>query len=69
LDLESKVIGAGIYYTGVINYALDKMYLGSSLGIGVEIDLPTFSLRRIFFAPGEAFLSVYLGMLPIRIHQ
>jgi hypothetical protein len=60
-DLESRIVGAGRYVCGAIDVTRDKIYLGSSIGIGVEVDLSSLELNRIFFAPGENILTVIFG--------
>eukprot|EP01122_Echinamoeba_exundans_P015924 TRINITY_DN790_c0_g2_i1.p1 TRINITY_DN790_c0_g2~~TRINITY_DN790_c0_g2_i1.p1 ORF type:complete len:1562 (+),score=282.97 TRINITY_DN790_c0_g2_i1:162-4847(+) len=57
-DLTSRQVGAGQYSCGAISAQQDVVYLGSDLGIGIEVNLDDLTLKRIFFAPGEIFLTV-----------
>lgn len=45
-DLTSRQVGAGLYLCGVINAADDVLYLGSDLGIGIEVTLGNLVLNR-----------------------
>lgn len=57
-DVISRQVGAGQYLCGAMSSQQDVAYLGSDLGIGIEVNLEDLSLKRIFFAPGEQFLTV-----------
>lgn len=59
-DFELRYIGAGTYNVIGLNPTLDVLYLGSSLGLGIEVGLDLFTLKRLFFAPDDEFLSLII---------
>jgi hypothetical protein len=59
-DFETRSIGAGTYNVIGLNPTADVLYLGSSLGLGIEVGLESFNLKRLFFAPDDEFLSLII---------
>ena len=56
--LPTKVsAGGGDYISGVLSASQNRLYLGSSIGLGILINLNTFAVEQLFFLVGNGALT------------
>ena len=56
--LPTKVAaGGGDYISGVLSASQNRLYLGSTIGLGILINLNTYSVEQLFFLVGNGALT------------
>jgi len=54
--------GAGNFTSGILSESLNRLFLGSSIGLGISIDLTTTSVTHLFFTFGSNSLSALVSV-------